>query len=109
MTIELLFRWLSGSVILFAAIVATFSAMFWSHEIVRPSMKFGAFVLWVSAVYRLTLAASAFPSGTEWGRFIRLWVNVEFILIGLMVIGFANATYQWSKSGLTIINNGGNE
>ena len=104
--LELVLRWVSGGVTLFAAIVATLSALYWSHKVVKPAMIYTAAALWVTAVYRLTLAASAFPSGTEWGRFIRLWVNVEFILLGVGFVLLANATWQFKRQHFTIGNGG---
>jgi len=99
---EQLFRWISALIVLGAAIIVTLSVLRWAHPVVRPSMRFAVPVMWITFLYRLFLAATAFPSGTEWGRFIRLWLNVEFILLGLVVGGFGNATWQWHKEQLTI-------
>lgn len=106
MTVELILRWLSALVVTGAAVALTLSARSWAHQIVRPAMKYAAVVMWITAIYRLGLAATAFPSGTEWGRFIRLWVNIEFILLGLGFVGFASATREFAKKNLTIGNGG---
>ena len=106
MTVELLFRWVSGIATGAAAILVTLSAVYWAHSVVKPAMRFVAVVLWITAVYRLGLAATAFPNGTEWGRFIRLWVNIEFILLAVGFGLLAHATWVWYKSGFTIGNGG---
>lgn len=104
MTLEQVLRWLSALIITGAAVMVTISVRRWAHLVVRPAMKYAAVILWITALYRLGLAATAFPSGTEWGRFIRLWVSIEFILLGLAFIGFANATWEFAKQRLTLGN-----
>lgn len=106
MTVEIWFRWISGVALLAAALFTTAGAVRWSHPVARPAFRFAAPVLWLSAVYRIGLAASAFPTGTEWGELIRLWVSVEFFLWAISSILFALATREFHRRGIELRANG---
>lgn len=67
-------------------------------------MTYLSVFLWLTTIYRLMLAVSAVPAGSEWGQFIRLWVSIEFLLMAVAAWLFAAVGWQWHKRGFTIGN-----